>query len=120
MENDTDMTMSISEQAAHWWVVFNDETASSSDHREFGRWVTGGPERVAAYLRVARLQRALRRPGVIWPAVSPEQLIREAKAKPEDIVPMRPVPRVASSARQRRPWFAVPRFAPGFAAGALV
>src|ERR1700761_2573290 len=53
MIKESDVEMSIAEQAAHWWVVFHDGDASMDDHREFREWVMRSPERVEAYLRTA-------------------------------------------------------------------
>jgi transmembrane sensor len=88
MVQEPDTVASISEQAAQWWVVFHNEGASSADHREFAEWVARGPDRVEAYLRVARLQRALEDDRLRWPTTPAEVLIREAKAAPQDAVPL--------------------------------
>jgi transmembrane sensor len=84
MDHEQDPTMSISEQAAHWWVLLHSEGASATDHLEFGEWVARSPERVESYLQTARLMRALKSPTVRWPDTPPEVLIREAKASPPD------------------------------------
>ncbi|MEJ0085236.1 MAG: FecR domain-containing protein [Pseudomonadota bacterium] len=101
MQAETDSTASISEQAAAWWVVFHDEAATAADHREFGQWVAKGPDRVAAYLRMARVQRALQSPAVRWPQVSRAALISEAIAAPEDVVPLRPAVAARSASPER-------------------
>jgi len=81
--------MSISEQAAHWWMVFNDTEASPTERREFGEWTTRGPERVEAYLRLARLRATLSRADVRWPATSAEELIRASLASRKEPIPLR-------------------------------
>jgi transmembrane sensor len=80
MARETDSSIPIPEQAAHWWVILHSEGASGADHREFGEWVARSPERVEAYLQTARLMRALKSPAVRWPDTPAELLIREAKA----------------------------------------
>ena len=86
MARETDSSLSIPEQAAHWWVILHSEGASGADHREFGEWVARSPERVEAYLQTARLMHALESPSVRWPTTPAEQLIREAKqASPEPL-----------------------------------
>jgi transmembrane sensor len=82
----------ISEQASHWWVVLHSEGASSADHREFGEWVARSPERVEAYLRTARLMRALKSRSVRWPGTPAEELIREAKTSPPNALRFSRVP----------------------------
>lgn len=77
---ETDDTTPLSEQASHWWVVLNSETASAADRREFGDWVSRSPERIAAFLHTERLMRALRRNDIRWPDTPADVLIREAKA----------------------------------------
>jgi transmembrane sensor len=84
MDHEQDSTMSISEQATHWWVLLHSEGASATDHLEFGEWVARSPERVEAYLQTARLMQALKSPTVRWPGTPPEVLILEAKASPPD------------------------------------
>ena len=84
MDHEQDPAMSISEQAAHWWVQLHSEGVSATDHLEFGEWVARSPERVESYLQTARLMRALKSPAVRWPDTPPEVLIREAKASPPD------------------------------------
>lgn len=87
MARNTDSATSISEQAAHWWAVLHSENASSVDHSEFGEWVARSPERVEAYLQMARLSRALQSRDVRWPGTPADVLIREAKAAPPDVLP---------------------------------
>jgi transmembrane sensor len=82
--------MSILEQASHWWELLHSESASISDHREFGEWVARSPERVEAYLKTAQLVRALKSPHLRWPSTTAEVLIREAKASTEDSLPFPP------------------------------
>jgi transmembrane sensor len=85
--SDMESSASILEQAAHWWELLHSDSASSSDHREFGEWVARSPERVEAYLQTARLVKAIKSPRLIWPSTAAEELIREAKASPETVVP---------------------------------
>jgi transmembrane sensor len=113
---DKDSTMSIPEQASHWWELLHSESASATDHRKFGAWVTRSPERVEAYLRTAQLVQALKSPKVRWPTTTAEALIREAKASPEDALPFSPGRSVLVSKSRR---FRV-NLALGFAAALLV
>jgi transmembrane sensor len=85
--SDMESTMSILEQASHWWELLHSDSASSSDHREFGEWVARSPERVEAYLQTARLVKAIKSPKLIWPNTEAAALIREAKASPETVLP---------------------------------
>src|SRR5688572_32515924 len=83
-----DMT-SIPDQAAHWWVVFRDGEATPAEKREFVEWVKRTPDSIEASLRVARVHAALSRGDVRWPQTSAEDLIREAKAQPEEnVIPL--------------------------------
>jgi transmembrane sensor len=91
---------SVLEQASHWWELLHSDSASSSDHREFGEWVSRSPERVAAYLETARLVTAIKSPRLIWPSTAAEVLIREAKSSPETVLPFSAA-RVAESADRR-------------------
>jgi len=81
--SDTEAATSILEQASHWWELLHSDSASNSDHHEFGEWVARSPERVEAYLQTARLVKAIKSPRLIWPSTAAEVLIREAKASPE-------------------------------------
>jgi transmembrane sensor len=85
--SDMESSASVLEQASHWWELLHSDSASSSDHREFGEWVARSPERVEAYLQTARLVKAIKSPRLIWPSTAAEELIREAKASPETVVP---------------------------------
>jgi transmembrane sensor len=80
MPSDTEIPMSIAEQAAHWWLTLNSEEPSASDQREFGKWVTQAPECVEAYLRTAMLMKAAKARDIRWPTTPTEQLVRDAKA----------------------------------------
>ncbi len=86
MAHEIDPQMSVSEQASYWWVLFRDGSASADEQRQFGEWVARSPERVEAYLRVARVERALSSPGLRWPDEPADALIRAAKAAPADVV----------------------------------
>jgi transmembrane sensor len=89
MSRDNEDMTSISEQAAHWWVVFRDGDVSAAEKREFVEWVTRAPDRVEACLRVARVHAAVSRGDVRWPQTSSETLIREALAEQQgSVVPM--------------------------------
>ena len=87
MANDMDSAASILEQASHWWELLHSDSASSTDHHEFGEWVARSPERVEAYLQTARLVQAIKSPQLIWPSTAAEVLIREAKASPHTVLP---------------------------------
>jgi transmembrane sensor len=94
--SDMESTTSILEQASHWWELLHGDSASNSDHREFGEWVARSPERVEAYLETARLVKAIKSPRLIWPSTAAEVLIREAKSSPEAVLPF-PTAQVAAS-----------------------
>jgi len=82
---------SISQQAAHWWVVLHNANPSASEKREFVEWVTRVPDCVEACLRVALVHAAVSRAEVRWPATSAEDLVRDALAAPGDsVIPLRP------------------------------
>ena len=83
--NDEDV-ISIPEQATRWWDVLRSGEASAAEKREFASWVIQVPEHVEATLRMARVHKALSRPGVRWPDTTPETLIREAKAASEEVI----------------------------------
>jgi transmembrane sensor len=88
MTLETEITPTVGEQAAHWWEVLRSEDISATEHREFAEWVTRSPERVAAYLHIARLHKSLREPGIRWPITSAAELIAAAKAAPSDVLPL--------------------------------
>jgi transmembrane sensor len=98
--SDMESPTSVLEQASHWWELLHSDSASSSDHREFGEWVARSPERVAAYLETARLVKAIKSPRLIWPSTAAEVLIREAKSSPETVLPFSTA-RVAVSVDRR-------------------
>lgn len=83
-----------SEEATHWWTLLHGDGVTANDRREFLSWVSRSPERVEAYLGVARVMSALQSGGVRWPDTPAAQLIREAKASCEAsspaIVSLRP------------------------------
>jgi transmembrane sensor len=66
-------------------VLLNEREATPADHRAFGEWVARSPERVEAYLQAAQLTLALRLPGADWPDTPVDELIRAAKAAPNQI-----------------------------------
>jgi len=98
--SDMESPTSVLEQASHWWELLHSDSASSSDHREFGEWVARSPERVEAYLETARLVKAIKSPRLIWPSTAAEVLIREAKSSPETVLPFSTA-RVAEPADRR-------------------
>ena len=79
-------TTSITEQAAHWCILLNGGSATRADKAAFGEWVSRSPERVEAYIQAARLTKALKSGKVRWPDTPEEDLIRQAKATPADVV----------------------------------
>jgi transmembrane sensor len=82
---------SISQQAAHWWVVLHNSNPSAPEKREFVEWVTRAPECVEACLRVALVHAAVSRVEVRWPETEAGDLVRDALAAPEDsVVALRP------------------------------
>jgi transmembrane sensor len=115
---DMESTSSIAEQASHWWELLHSESASSTDHREFGEWVARSPERVEAYLQTARLVQAIKSPQLIWPSTTAEVLIREAKASSEAVLPFSTRRAAAAVDRGDAPRFQ--RFAWGAAAVVLL
>jgi transmembrane sensor len=98
--SDMESQTSVFEQASHWWELLHSDSASSTDHREFGEWVARSPERVEAYLETARLVKAIKSPRLIWPSTAAEVLIREAKSSPETVLPFSTA-RVAASVDRR-------------------
>jgi transmembrane sensor len=103
MTRDNEEVMSISDQAAHWWVVFRDADATPAEKREFVNWARRAPEHVAASLRMARVQAALRGPGIRWPDVPADVLIREAQTASETTVLALFRPTAARSEVRRHP-----------------
>src|SRR5580704_15528397 len=89
MTHDNEELTSISQQAAHWWVVLHDANPSAPEKREFVEWVTRAPECVEASLRVALVHAAVSRADVRWPETEAEDLVRDALAAPGDsVVPL--------------------------------
>jgi len=117
--SDMESTMSILEQASQWWELLHSDSASSSDHREFGEWVARSPERVEAYLQTARLAKAIKSPKLIWPNTEAAVLIREAKASPETVLPFSTARVTASVGRGEARYF-TKRFAWAAAAVLLI
>src|SRR5271163_3260504 len=104
MTHENEELTSISEQAAHWWVVLHKVDASPAEEREFMEWVARAPERVEACLRVARVHAAVSRADVRWPRTSTEDLVRDALAASDDsVVPLRPHVRPKHEEERRRP-----------------
>jgi len=103
MDSQFEPNTPISEQAALWWALLHSEGATSADHREFGEWIARSPERVAAYLQLARLIQALKSDGrVRWPDTSAESLIEEARAAAPDPIQLARVTRVIPERTPRR------------------
>src|SRR3954463_3164112 len=101
MAHETEIPSSICEDAAYWWALLHEGEGTPADHRDFAKWVARSPERVQAYLEIARLQHGLKSAAVRWPSTPAEVLIREAKAAPDDALRM-PGERVAPAAARRR------------------
>jgi transmembrane sensor len=78
MTVENDELTSISEQAAHWWVLFRGKAISSAERQEFAQWIARSPERVEAYLRVARVHTAVTHADLRWPKTATAVLVREA------------------------------------------
>ncbi len=98
--NEIDPTAPVSEQAASWWMLLNEGSATAADHRAFGEWVARSPERVEAYLQAARLTLALGSPGTRWPQTPVEDLIRAARAAPSEVASL---PGIASRSQRETP-----------------
>lgn len=81
-----DAAIPLSEQAAQWWVTLHSEECTAAERRAFAEWVGRSPERVEAYLRFASLTGALHSSEMRWPDVPAEELVREAKAAPAEVV----------------------------------
>jgi transmembrane sensor len=99
MARTTESAGSLSQEAAHWWTMLHDDGASTADRRAFLAWVSRSPERIEAYLEMARLMSALRSDAVHWPDTPAEELIREARASNGDVTPL-PIGRNADKASQ--------------------
>lgn len=115
-----DPTISLAEQAAWWWQVFQDGDVSAAEHREFAEWVARSPEHVEAYLKIALLHKALKAPAVRWPDTSRDQLIRDARAAPSEPVPLQPLSPSESQRQKSRKGPPRLRFALATAAAAFV
>ena len=117
MTHENEELTSVSQQAAHWWVVLHNVDASATEKREFAEWVARAPERVEACLRVARVHAAVSRADVRWPRTSAEDLVRDALASPDDsVVPLRPHVHRKREEERRRPAL---RWAAGLAASTI-
>lgn len=119
MSRDTDLTAAIADQAAQWWVVFHSDAVTREDHREFGEWVARSPERVEAYLRMARVEQVLKSPALRWPTTPAEELIREAKAGGEVVHIRRDLVTPRAQGRRDTTGIAM-RFALGMAAALVL
>jgi transmembrane sensor len=118
MTSENEELTSISQQAAHWWIVFRNVDAPAAEKREFVEWVTRGPERVEACLHVAQVHAAVARADVRWPQTSAEDLVRDALAAPEDsVVALRARARPKREDQGRRPTL---RWVAGLAASVIV
>ncbi len=80
--------ITLSEQAAHWWVALHGDTVAAADKQAFAAWVARSPERIEAYLRMARLMGALHSPKVDWPDVPAATLVQEARSATAEIMPL--------------------------------
>jgi transmembrane sensor len=120
MANAPDPTISLAEQAAWWWQVFQDGDVSAADHREFSDWIARSPEHVEAYLKTALLHRALKAPAVRWPDATREQLIRDSQAALPEPVTLQPSTDPASQRAKSRWSSPRLRFAMASAAAAFV
>lgn len=99
MARTTDSAGSWSQEAAHWWTLLHGDGATAADRRAFLAWVSRSPERIEAYLEMARLMFALRSDAVPWPDTPAEELIRQARASNGDATPL-PVARKIDVAPQ--------------------
>jgi transmembrane sensor len=118
MTRENEELTSITEQAAHWWVVLHNVEASTAEKREFVEWVKRAPERAEACLRIARVHAAVSRSDVRWPRTSAEDLVRNALEAPDDsVVPLRSHVRHQREEERRRPAL---RWAAGLSASVIV
>src|SRR5688500_10177153 len=85
MPNDS---LPVSAQAAHWWVVLNEDACTAADREAFTAWVRRSPERVEAFLRVNLLMGTLHSKERSWPETSADELIRQARAASAEIIPL--------------------------------
>jgi transmembrane sensor len=117
MTRENEESTSVSQQAARWWVALHKVEATTAEKREFVEWVSRSPERAEACLRLARVHAAVSRSDVRWPAISAEDLARNALAAPDDsIVPLRSHVRLKRE-EERRPAM---RWVVGLAASVVV
>lgn len=91
----------LPEQAAHWWVVLNDESCTAADREAFAAWAQRSPERVEAFLQVSMLNSALNRGDIRWPDVPADELIEQARHASADIISLLRPPRAAEPAAIR-------------------
>jgi transmembrane sensor len=118
MTRENEELTSISQQAAHWWVVLHNVEASTAEKREFVEWVKRAPERLEACLRIARVHAAVSRADVSWPRTSAEDLVRNALEAPDDsVVPLRSHVHHQREEERRRPAL---RWVAGLAASVIV
>jgi transmembrane sensor len=118
MTHESEELTSISQQAAHWWVVLHNVEASTAEKREFVEWVKRAPERAEACLRIARVHAAVSRSDVRWPRTSAEDLVRNALAAPDDsVVPLRSHVRHQREEESRRP---APRWVAGLSSASVI
>ena len=81
-------SLPVSEQAAHWWVVLNEDTCTAADREAFTAWVRRSPERVEAFLRVNMLMGTLHSKERSWPETPADELIRQARASSAEVIPL--------------------------------
>ena len=122
MTRENEELTSISQQAAHWWVVLHNVDASAAEKREFVEWVARAPECVEACVRIAQVHAAVSRAKVRWPETSAEELVRDALAAPGDsVVPLRlHVPWKREEKREEEPRRPALRWAAALAASVMV
>lgn len=88
MVREPESSLSLAEQAAHWWAVLHEEDVTASERQEFAVWVAKSPERIEEYLRIARTVRALKSDPLRFPETPADVLIQEARQGGGTIVPL--------------------------------
>ena len=88
--SEVDPTAPISEQAAHWCILFRGRNATRADKKAFGHWVSRSPERIEAYIRAVRLTTTLTSKKVRWPDTPVEILVRQTIETPANILSLSP------------------------------
>jgi transmembrane sensor len=80
-----DANAPVTEQASYWWVLLSEGEPTAADTRAFAEWVVRSPERVEAFLQVARLTSALQSNRLRWPDTSPAELIQAALSSGSEV-----------------------------------